>query len=193
MKKIAGARETGAPGRSALRLCKLVAQSARAAEGGLQARDRKGTDRKGRGAVGADLLQGLQEPDPGHRAGDRDGSSDAGHRQIARLLSGDDMRGLPRGSAMDNSNPQILLTSISRYYKFLPANNSSLSSKTCGRRHRDRLPDPFGSFGKQGCDALSGMPIPQRRYNSLLCLACEHKQQFGPQFVRIASHENVSS
>ena len=34
---------------------------------------------KGRGAVGADLLQSLQEPDSRHRAGDRDGSADAGH------------------------------------------------------------------------------------------------------------------
>src|SRR5208282_3706246 len=39
----------------------------------------EGSDGEGNGAVGADLLQGLQEPDPGHRAGDRDGSADAGH------------------------------------------------------------------------------------------------------------------
>jgi hypothetical protein len=60
----AGARKGRAPGWSARRLCKLVAQSARAAEGGLQAGGRKGTDRKGRGAVGADLPQGLQEQIP---------------------------------------------------------------------------------------------------------------------------------
>jgi hypothetical protein len=55
----------------------------------------------GREEEPSDLIyfKSLQEPDPGHRAGDRDGSPDTGHRQIARLLSGDDMRGLPRGSA----------------------------------------------------------------------------------------------
>ncbi len=46
---------------------------------------------------------GLQEP--GHRAGDRDGSSDAGHGQIARLLSGDDLRGLPRWRAPGQWQP----------------------------------------------------------------------------------------
>src|ERR1039458_8902802 len=92
----AGASEDRAPGRSGLRLRNLVAQSSKAAEGGLQAGSGEGTDREGNGAVGADLLQGLQEPDPGHRAGDRDGSSDAGHGQIAWLLSGDDLRRFPR-------------------------------------------------------------------------------------------------
>ena len=45
------------------------------------------------------LLQGLQEPDPGHRAGDRDRGPDAGLRQVARLLPGDDLRRLPGRSA----------------------------------------------------------------------------------------------
>src|SRR5208282_2009150 len=62
------------------------------AEGSVQAGGGEGTDGKGRGA---DLLQGLQEPDPGHRAGDRDGSADAGHGQISRLLPGDDLRRFP--------------------------------------------------------------------------------------------------
>src|ERR1035441_4697529 len=52
----ARASETRPPGRSALRLCNLVAQSSRAAEGGLPAGGGEGTDGKGRGAVGADLL-----------------------------------------------------------------------------------------------------------------------------------------
>src|ERR1035441_5626155 len=91
----AGASETRPPGRSALRLCNLVAQSSRTAEGGLPAGSGEGTDGKGDGTVRADLLQGLQEPDPGHRAGDRDGSPDAGHGQIAWLLPGDDLRRLP--------------------------------------------------------------------------------------------------
>src|ERR1039457_7101042 len=101
----ARASETRPPGRSALRLCNLVAQSSRAAEGGLPAGGGEGTDGKGRGAVGADLLQGLQEPDPGHRAGDRDGSADAGHGQISRLLSGDDLCRLPCRSALGQWRP----------------------------------------------------------------------------------------
>src|ERR1022692_2975282 len=65
-----GPREDRAPGWSALRLCNLVAQSTRPAEGRLPTGSGEGTDRTGRGAVGADLLQGLQEPDSGDRAGD---------------------------------------------------------------------------------------------------------------------------
>ena len=44
------------------------------------------------------LFQDLQEPDPGHRAGTRDCGPDAGHGQIPRLLSGDDLCRLPGGS-----------------------------------------------------------------------------------------------
>ena len=58
-------------------MCTLGAQSPLHAEGSVQAGSGEGTDGKGRGAVGTDLLQGLQEPDPGDRAGDRDGSSSA--------------------------------------------------------------------------------------------------------------------
>ena len=46
--------------RSALRLCNLVAQSARNAEGRLQAGSGKGIDGKRGGTIGVDLLQGLQ-------------------------------------------------------------------------------------------------------------------------------------
>ncbi len=70
----------------------------------------------GRGTVGAYLFQGLQEPDPG----DRDGGPDARRGQIARLLSGDDLRRLPAGAHLDNGDPKILLNSISCYCKFLP-------------------------------------------------------------------------
>src|ERR1017187_8214358 len=76
---------------SGLRVCNLVAQTPVPTDRGLQAGGGEGADGKGRGAFGADLLQSLQEPDPGHRAGNRDGGSDAGHGQIARLLSGDDL------------------------------------------------------------------------------------------------------
>src|SRR5271167_357763 len=101
----AGVGQDRAPGRAGLRLCNLVAQSPRLAEGRFPAGSREGTDGKGRGAFGVDLLQSLQEPDPGHRAGNRDGSSDAGHGQIARLLSGDDLRRLPGWRALRQWGP----------------------------------------------------------------------------------------
>ncbi len=50
---------------------------------------------KGQRAFGADLFQGLQEPDPGHRAGDRDRRLDARVRQVSRLLPRDDLCGFP--------------------------------------------------------------------------------------------------
>ena len=62
----------------------------------------------GRRAVGADLLQSLQEPDPGDRAGDRYGGSDAGDGQIAWLLSGDDLRGLSGGGEPGERQPRDL-------------------------------------------------------------------------------------
>src|SRR5208283_2014228 len=88
----AGASEACASGRAAVRLCNLVAQGPRTAEGGLPSRGGKGTDGKGRGAVRVDLLQGVQKPDSDNRASNRDGGPDAGHGQIARLLPGDDLR-----------------------------------------------------------------------------------------------------
>src|ERR1039457_15178 len=101
----AGASESGPPGRSGLRLCNLVAQGSRFAEGGLQAGSGEGTDGEGNGAVRADLLQGLQKPDPRHRTGDRDGSSDAWHGQIARILSGNDLRRFPGWRALGQWQP----------------------------------------------------------------------------------------
>src|ERR1700739_2725644 len=87
----AGASEGGAEGQAALRLCNLVAQSPRNAEGGFQAGGGERTDGKGRGTVRTDLLQGLQEPGPSDRAGDRDRRPDAWLRQVPRLLPGDDL------------------------------------------------------------------------------------------------------
>src|ERR1039458_6005382 len=101
----AGASESGPPGRSGLRLCNLVAQSPCPAERGLQAGSGERTDGEGNGAVRADLLQGLQKPDPGHRAGDRNGSPDVGHGQIARLLPGDDLCGLSGWRALGQWQP----------------------------------------------------------------------------------------
>src|SRR5208282_838025 len=65
----------------------------------------EGTDGKGRGTVRVDLLQGLQEPDSGDRTGNRNGSPNAGHGQIARLLSGDDLRRLPGRSTPGQWQP----------------------------------------------------------------------------------------
>ena len=53
---------------------------------------------RGNRTVGDYLFQALQEPDSGHRAGDRDSGSDAGYGQVPRLLPGDDLCGLPGGS-----------------------------------------------------------------------------------------------
>jgi hypothetical protein len=115
-----GTGEGGPEGWAALRLCNLVAQSSRSAERGLQAGSGEGTDGEGNGAVGADLLQGLQEPDPSDRAGNRDAGPDAGHGQIARLLPEMICADFLADAHLDNGDPEILLNSISRYYKFLP-------------------------------------------------------------------------
>ena len=106
------------------------------AEGGVPAGSGEGADGQGQRALGADLFQGLQEPDPGHRAGDRDRGFDAGVGQVPGLLPGDDLCGLPGGRAMDGGNPEILLQSISRYYKFLPGEQQeafleNLREKAC--------------------------------------------------------------
>ena len=56
-----GTGEGRAPGRAALRLCNLVAQSPRTTKRRVQAGSGEGADRKRRRAVGDDLLQDLQE------------------------------------------------------------------------------------------------------------------------------------
>ena len=68
-----------ASGRAALRLCNLVHKARELPKEDFRREVEKELTGKGRGAVGADLLQSLQEPDSGYRAGDRDGSADAGH------------------------------------------------------------------------------------------------------------------
>ena len=50
------------------------------------------TNQAGIGTEGDYLLQAVQEPDPGDRAGDEDGGLDAGSGQVARLLPGNDLR-----------------------------------------------------------------------------------------------------
>src|SRR5437660_675801 len=95
----AGAGEAGEePGWAGVRLCNLVAQSSRAAKGTVPARGRKRAYRERNRALGDYLFQTLQKPDPGHRAGARDGSSDARKRSLSRLLPGDDLRGFFGGS-----------------------------------------------------------------------------------------------
>ena len=51
-------------------------------------------------AVGDSLFQGLQEPVAGDRAGAGNGRADAGDRQIAGLLPGDDLCGFSGGSEL---------------------------------------------------------------------------------------------
>jgi len=43
------------------------------------------------------------------------------------------------GAHLDNGDPEILLNSISRYYKFLPANSGRPSWRTCVRRRPEMI------------------------------------------------------
>src|ERR1035438_3308131 len=58
-----GVGQTRAPGRAALRLCNLAAQSQTDAQGGVPAGSGERADGQGQRALGADLFQGLEEPD----------------------------------------------------------------------------------------------------------------------------------
>src|SRR5207245_281453 len=91
------------PGWAGLRLCNLVAQSSRAAKRTVPARGRKRAYREGNRALGDHLFQALQKPDPGHRAGAGNGSSDAGKRPLPRLLPGNDLCGLSGGGQLGQS------------------------------------------------------------------------------------------
>src|SRR5580704_13123933 len=71
-------------GPAGLRLCNLVAQSPRDEHGAVQARGRERVDRTRNRTVGDCLLQVVQEPTAGGRAGDRGRSIDAGNGQIPR-------------------------------------------------------------------------------------------------------------
>ena len=57
-------------GWAGVRLCNLAAQGALTAEGSVQAGGGEGTDGAGIGTVGDYLLQAVQDPDSGGRAGD---------------------------------------------------------------------------------------------------------------------------
>src|SRR6202043_2147578 len=90
-----GVGESRQEGWEGVRLCTLPAQGTVAAEGSVQAGSGKGADGAGIRTVGDYLLQAVQDPDSDCRAGDRNSSFDAGDGQVARLLSGDDLCGLP--------------------------------------------------------------------------------------------------
>jgi hypothetical protein len=127
----AGASETRAAGRAALRLCNLVAQSPGDAKGGLQAGGGAGTDGKGRGTVGADLLQSLQDPDS---------RVEQAIETAAQMLGTDKSRGyclemicadFLAGASLGDPNPETLLYSMTRLFKFLRGEQQQASSKTC--------------------------------------------------------------
>lgn len=109
-----GVSEGGAAGGTAVRKCNLVAQSPSHADRSLQTGGREAPDRQRHGALGTTLFQGVQESAAGDRASARDGRPDAGHQQVAGLLSRDDLCGFSgrsepgqqRGSsvAFDQSN-----------------------------------------------------------------------------------------
>src|ERR1019366_4823800 len=88
-----------------LRLCNLVAPGTADAQEAVQARGQEGTDGAGIGTVGDYLFQSLPEPGPRHSTGNRYCGSDARHRQIPRLLSGDDLRGFPGGREPGQRQP----------------------------------------------------------------------------------------
>src|ERR1700722_10838972 len=92
-----GVGESGPEGWAGVRLCNLAAQSALNAERRVQAGSRAGADGAGIGTVGDYLLQVVQDPDSSGRAGDRNSSIDAGHGQVTRVLSGDDLCRLSGG------------------------------------------------------------------------------------------------
>ena len=82
-----------------------------------------------------DLLQDVQEPDSGDRAGDRDRGLDAGLGQIPRLLSGDDLRGLPGGSKhreWGSSDPVAVHLAILQVPACRPATDFSARSEREG-------------------------------------------------------------
>jgi hypothetical protein len=70
--------------------------------------------------LGDYLLQAVQEPDSGDRASDRDRSSDARSGQDPRLCLEMICADFLAGANLDNGNPEILLSSMNRFFKFLP-------------------------------------------------------------------------
>src|ERR1039458_119518 len=72
--ELGGVGQTGAPPGAALQKCNRVAQSPATAKRGIPAGGGEGAGRQGQRTLGADLFQGLQEPDSGDRAFDLDAS-----------------------------------------------------------------------------------------------------------------------
>src|SRR5437667_10871993 len=89
-------------------MCNLVAQGHVTPETRIQRGSGKTSDRPRERTLGSDLLQDVQEPTGGGRASSRNRRAHAENKQVARILPGDDLRGLfgrsqpgrpkPRGS-----------------------------------------------------------------------------------------------
>ena len=101
-------------------MCNLVAQSSCPAEGGLQAGDGEGTDGKEEEPSELIYFKVYKSQTP---------VIEQAIETAALMLETDKSRGyclemicadFLAGAHMDNSDPEILLNSISRYYKFLP-------------------------------------------------------------------------
>ena len=84
------------------------------------------------------------------------------------------------GAHLDNGNPEILLNSISRYYKFLPGEQRRPSSKTCVRRRlendspqcrslRGWTPCRTKICASRSCVATAGGVNPVARCRILRC------------------------
>ena len=120
MEQGAGTGQAGPSPGSALRKCNLVAQSAAPAETGIQARDRE--ELTGKDCEPSELIffKVYKSQIP---------VIEQAIETAALMLGSDKSRGyclemicadFLAGAHMDGSNPNILLRSISRYYKFLP-------------------------------------------------------------------------
>ena len=116
-----GASKGSATGRSALRLCNLVAQSSSAAEGGLQAGGGEGTGGKEGEPPELIYFKVYKSQTP---------VIEQAIETAARMLGTDKSRGycfemisadFLAGAHLENGAPEILLNSISRYYRFLPS------------------------------------------------------------------------
>ncbi len=113
-----GVGEAGAGGGSALRLCTLGAQSPVNADGSIQAGGGKGTDGKGRGELIYFKLYKSQIPviEQAIETAERMLGTDKSRGYCLEMICADFLA----GAHLDNGDPEILLNSISRYYKFLP-------------------------------------------------------------------------
>ena len=71
--------------------------------------------------LGDYLLQTLQESDSRYRAGRGNGGSHAGNRQVARLLSGDDLRGFSRGCELGQRRSRAFVVLNEEIFQVLAA------------------------------------------------------------------------